>query len=1157
MKRSLTVVARVVLIGLTLAVALGTSPARATVIIPPEQQALLPFVKAVRVEGRVQPTGVDAANPRLTWSSSSLDENLRNKKQSAYQVLVASSLEKLNADEGDLWDSGKVASDESNFVPYGGAPLQSLTRYFWKVRVWDEKNHASLWSRPSTWVQGVMKPEDWKGEWIAQPEEYRPDVDLSGAGWIAAAEEKETNSGYAVEYFRKEFTIDRPQRDFDEQNLSALIYYAACQKCEIFVNGKRAGFTIGMVYNPDQLRSIDVSEYLVPGKNLIAIAVANDTKNPNDTKFGDGTLYPSALIAKLVVRELDKSNAPSNLPTPNRFGKPTDVVCEVGTDATWKAGLEGPQSWNNPGFDDSSWANASRASFLSENDEKALDSAPWGKLRRRTETLSPAFQKSFETNADKQIASAYLVVCAAGVFEAYVDGLKVQPQLLTPSFTRYDRRLLYNVMDVTNYLASTEKSHELQILLGHSWYDVRSIVTWNFDAAPWRDFPRVRAELKLTYDDGTTESVATDSSWTYSTSPVLFDCVRQGEIVDGAWNREILGSAVVVPAPLGNPKVVAQKNDVSRVTDMYEAKSVKEVEPGLYVVDMGRNSAGWARVRIKGQKKGDVIRFRYSERVVDSGKIERHDIDQHFMEGTPAYMTGMKGGFQTDFYFCNGEEEEFFEPRFTYNGYQYIEVSGLSHAPEASDFIGIRVNTGFAEVGDFSCSDELLNALQTATLESYRNNYVAGYPTDCPHREKNGWTGDAQLACELAQYNFENTAGYEKWIDDLVDEQRPNGNLPGIVPSGDWGYPWGNGPAWDSSLVLIPWYVYVYRGDVKILEDSFEAMKKYVDYMTSRAHGNGLIDHGLGDWVFAKTNTPTVVTSSGYYYLDTKIVAQTAKVLGKTDDFEKYSALAEKIRADYNKELYKGDGVYSINSQTSQSCAIHQGFTKTLPEADQKAVFDRLVENIEKADGHFDVGILGAKYILRTLSENGRTDLALQMLLQETKPAMSDWIKRGAGTLWEDWNEGSSRNHIMFGDFSAWFYQSLAGVKLEGAPDVVVAEATPETVAFKRFVVEPKTRPNEIAAPGFEPLKGVAASIVTPYGRIISSWNVDAEKGETTYLIQVPFNTTATAIIPCDANQTLEILMGADDAKKIEGARDDAAYFEIGSGTWAFRVSNK
>lgn len=1123
----------------------------ATVLLSPEQKAELPVVVAKSVEGRVRPVGIDAARPRFSWVS--INDSLYNKKQSAYQVLVATSLEKLDSNEGDLWDSGKTASDESIFVVYEGAPLESLTRYYWKVRIWDEKDRASEWSNPSSWVQGIMKPEDWRGEWIAQPEEERPDVDLSGARWIAAPQERESDAGFVPEYFRKEFTLECPQNDFDEQNLSALLYYAANQKFEIFVNGARAGFSIGMVFNPDQLRSIDVSEYLRPGKNVVAIVVSNETKRPNGTKFGDGTLYPTALVAKLVISRLDRTGAPTNLPTPNRFGKPSQTVCSIGSDSSWKASLDGGDSWNALEFDDSQWANASKASFVAENDLDNLDSAPWGKLRRRSEKVSPAFQKTFETK--KPIESAYLAVCAAGLFEAYVDGQKVQPQLLAPSFTRYDRRLLYNVLDVTNYFAPNEKSHELQLLIGHSWYDVRSIVTWNFDAAPWRDFPRVRAELKLNYEDGSTETVATDASWTYSTSPVLFDCVRQGEIVDGAWERKILGNAVVAPEPLGNPKIVAQKNEVTKINESYEAKSVKEVEPGLYVVDMGRNSAGWARIRLAGQKKGDVVRFRYSERVADSGAIERHDIDQHFMEGTPACLTGMKGGFQTDFYFCNGNDEEFFEPRFTYNGYQYIEVFGLRRAPETSDFLGLRLNTAFEEIGDFHCDVDLLNKLQAATLESYRNNYVAGYPTDCPHREKNGWTGDAQLACELAQYNFENTAGYEKWIDDLIDEQRPDGNLPGIVPTGDWGYPWGNGPAWDSSLVMIPWYLYVYRGDRKILEDSFDAMKKYVDYMTSRAKEDGLVYHGLGDWVFYKTNTPTEVIVSGYYYLDAKIVAQTAKLLGKTEDYEKYSALATKIRDDYNKTLYKGNGVYSINSQASQSCAIHQGIALGLPEADQKAVFDRLAEDVEKTEGHFDCGIMGVKYILRTLSENGRNDLALRLMLQETRPAMSDWIKRGAGTLWEDWNEGSSRNHIMFGDFSAWYYQSLAGIKLDGAPYSVVAETIPENVAFKHFVVEPKTRPNERTAQGFAPMTNVFARVNSPYGEIMSAWKVDADKARTTYVIRVPFNASATVILPREGDQNVEILRG-EGAREIENARADAVVFEVGSGTWSFQVSN-
>lgn len=1103
-----------------------------------------------QVENLTNPVGVGTPNPRLSWASRPTStKDSFNKYQKAYQILVCSTPEKFEADEGDLWDTGKVESDNSLYIEYAGAPLKTFQHCLWKVRVWDEDDEVGPWSNGGYWIQGVVDDKDWAAQWIGQPESVRPDVDLTGASWIAFANGKENGAGYEVELFRKEFTIDLPQAEFDAQNICGTIYYAACQKLEIYVNGKRAGFSIGMVFNPDQLRSIDISEYLVPGKNTIAINVNNTTKQPNGTKFGDGTLYPTALISKIVVNKLDKTNAPTNIAAPNRYGVPSDVVVALGTDESWKVNVGVVDNWNAVDFDDSAWETA-KVAF------DDLDNTPWGKLRRRTETVSPCFQKSFEIK--KRVVKATMAVCAPGLFEAYLNGSKVGDQVLTPSFTRYDRRILYNVLDLTNeFQKSEDPNYELQFVLGHSWYDVRSIVTWNFDAAPWRDFPRLLAQLQLTYEDGTQETIATDPSWTYSTSPVVFDCVRQGEIINGAWEREILGNVVAVPAPIGNPKMVLQKNPVSVARQSYTAKSVQQVKDGVWVVDMGQNNAGWARIKLHGQKKGDVLRFRYSERVVESGEIERHDIEMHFMEGTPAYMTGMKGGFQTDFYFCSGADEEYFEPRFTYNGYQYIEVVGLREEPKPEDFEGKMICTNFTQTSSFTCSNELLNKLQEAMLRSYQNNFVAGYPTDCPQREKNGWMGDAQLAAELAQYNFENTAGYEKWIDDVCDEQKPNGDICAIIPTGDWGYPWGNGPAWDCAMVFIPWYVYLYRGDLKILQDSYDSMKKYVDYTQTRELQNGLLTHGLSDWVFAKTNTPVEVTSTGYYYVDAKIVAQAAKILGKTEDYEKYSKLAETIRANYNAALYKGNGVYSINSQTSESCAIHQGFAQALDQADQDAVFARLCENVEKAGGHFDVGILGCKYILRTLSEGGRTDLALQMMLQEDRPAMADWIRHGAGTLWEDWGDGASRNHIMFGDFSAWMFQSLAGIKLAGAPDVVVASSEPSDVAFKHFVVEPKCTLKETTAPDREPITNVRAFVDVPYGPILVDWKWNDEKTQLTAKIGVPCNTTATIVLPCDETQKCEVTRGADAVKPVENAKANTASYEVGSGLYVFVISAK
>ena len=1122
-----------------------------------ETSTLQPF--GTTVETNANPVGVGTAKPRLSWKSKDVSGGQGYAlTQTAYQILVASAAEKLAANEGDLWDSGKVASDSSVFVEYDGAPLRSLQRYYWKVRVWDGADVASAWSEPATWLQGVVDPADWRGEWIGQPEAVRPNVDLTGAAWIASEKETETPQGFAPEYFRREFVVDRPASDFEAKNLVATLYYAADQKCDLYVNGEKVGFTIGMAFNPDQLRSIDVSSYLRAGKNVVAVAVSNDSKNNTGTKFGNGKARPSALIAKLEVKALDKSNAPKNLATPNRFGVPAETVVAFATGTDWLASLEPTEGWNGLEFDAASSAAWSAAKVRYAD----ADAGPWGKLRRRTETLSPFFQKSFEVA--KKVKSATLAVCAPGTFEAYLDGEKIGDAVLLPAFTRYDRRCLYNVFDVTdrfqNAAQNSAKERELAFALGHGWYDVRSIVTWNFDAAPWRDFPRVRAQLELVFEDGTSQTVATDSSWTYSTSPVVFDCIRQGEIVDGRWKREILGNAVVVDAPIADERITAQNVAPSRVTEAFAAKSVKEVAPGVWVVDAGRNVAGWARIKLAGQEAGDVVRFRYSERVDGKGAIERSDIDLHFMEGTPENLTGYKGGFQTDFYFCNGGDDETFEPRFTYNGFQFIEVVGLRQAPKPEDFTICVVNTDFASAGSFESSNELLNTIQQWTLNSYRSNYVAGYPTDCPHREKNGWTGDAQLAAELAMYNWENTVGYEKWVGDLCDEQKADGNLPGIVPTGEWGYPWGNGPAWDSALVMIPWYLYVYRGDVRVLENSFDAMKKYVDYVTSRELPTGIVAHGLSDWCPAKTTTPADVTSTGYYYLDAKIVAQTAKILGKDADFEKYSALAEKIRKSYNATIYKGDGAYSVESITAQSCPIHQGVAAGLSLAEQAAVFERLLKAVEKADGRIDVGILGAKYVLRTLSEGGRHDVALAMALQEETPSYAHWIRNGAGTLWETWGDtkGSSLNHIMFGDISAWFFQSLAGIKLAGAPDVVVASVAPEGVGFKRFVVEPKCGLNEIAAPGREPLTWARGVVESPYGEIVSEWRWNDERTKLTLNVVVPPNASACVVVPCDAKtQQCAATVGGDFARRVDEARSDAAVFEVGSGVYTFETTAK
>ncbi|MBO7722798.1 MAG: family 78 glycoside hydrolase catalytic domain, partial [Thermoguttaceae bacterium] len=537
-----------------------------------------------------------------------------------------------------------------------------------------------------------------------------------------------------------------------------------------------------------------------------------------------------------------------------------------------------------------------------------------------------------------------------------------------------------------------------------------------FDATPWRDFPRMTARLDLAYTDGTTETITTDGDWRCVASPILYDCIRQGEVYDANCRGEDLGPAAIVDGPAG--VMTAEQTAPTMIVEEFRPKAITQVGQKTWVVDLGKDISGWCRYTFRGLGKGQTVRMRYSERALEDGSIERSSIDYFEVELSPAYVAGEMGQFQSDIYIASGAGAETYQPHFSYNGFQYVEISGLDEAPSLDDITACVVSNAFPKTGSFACSNEMVNALQAAAELSYRGNYVAGFPTDCPHREKNGWMGDAQLASELAMYNFDNTACYEKWLADIRDAQKPNGDLPGIVPTGGWGYQWGNGPAWDSALVIIPWMNYIYKGDKKILEDNYEAIRRYVDYMGSRADGRFLLVHGLCDWIPIKTETTAEVTSTGYWINDVKTAARIAEILGRPEDAARFNELEGKIREAFKAALVKDDGTVQVGSQTAQSCALYQGL---LLGEDADKAFDRLIERIA-SDGALDIGILGSKYLFRTLSERSRGDLALGLILQEGPHSFTDWIVRGGGTLWEDWGDGESRNHIMFGDFSAWFY---------------------------------------------------------------------------------------------------------------------------------------
>lgn len=736
----------------------------------------------------------------------------------------------------------------------------------------------------------------------------------------------------------------------------------------------------------------------------------------------------------------------------------------------------------------------------------------------------PLFRQAFRLAAPVRQARAY--ICGLGYYEFLLNGRKVGDHVLDPIVTQYDQHVRYVTYDVTEHLRAGENA--AGVMLGNGWYNCHTPEVWHFDKASWRDYPKLLLQIEATLEDGSQVVVCSDPTWKVADGPIQFDGLRNGETWDARSERPGWAApghddhdwkqALVVPGPGG--LLQAQISPPCKVIESISPVSVKEVRPGVAVYDLGQNIAGWSQLRVSGPA-GTEVTLRHAERLAGDGDIDQERIKPFIKEGD----------CQTDRYILKGEGEEVWEPHFTYHGFQYVQATGLPDKPSLDNLRGRVVHTAFEPTGSFACSNELLNRIQECTLWAYRGNFV-GIPTDCPHREKNGWTGDAQLATETGLLNFDAAAAYRHWLDTIADTQRPSGQFPGIVPSSGWGYNWGSGPAWDNAFVLIPWYLYQYTGDQEVLERHYDGIKLYVDFCTQMATDH-IASFGLGDWCHPDNTraAPAALTSTAYYGVDARITAQIANLLGKTGDAERYGRLAEDIRASFNRKFGLADGRYAGGEQTSQGCALYQGMVE---EADRSRVVERLLEAIEQNDGRLDVGILGAKYVPRALADAGHTELAYSLLTRTDYPSWGHWLGQGATTLWEDWRGASSRNHIMFGDISAWMYTYLAGI-------------APEAPGFQRILIHPRPVGD---------LTWVTAEHCSPYGLIRSAWRRSGT--EFTLDVTIPANTSARVVLP-----TNEVGTVMTDDQPLTEARDftisptdSGLAIEVGSGTFRLGVRN-
>ncbi|MBO2451010.1 family 78 glycoside hydrolase catalytic domain [Actinomadura barringtoniae] len=991
----------------------------------------------LETEHATDPLSIGEAKPRLGWV---LRSSERGQRQTAYRIT-------MSAGGRTLWDSGEVKSDRSYDVRYTGPALTPATRYFWKVKVAGADGRWTGWS-DQAWFETALATGGWKGSWIGAPPTQTSTPDLNGTNWIWFPEGDPTSSAPAGDrYFRGSFDVATvPQ--------TARLTMSADDGFTAWVNGREVG---GREPDPAQENwrrpiVVDVASALRQGRNVIAVKATN------------GKESPAGMFGRL---ELSGKN--------------------VDTDGSWKAADKEPAGdWKAADFDDAAW---SAAKVLA-----AWGSGPWGKVVPEKPTLpEPLLRRDF-TLSGKKVAKARLYAAGAGYAELSLNGKRVGDEVLAPGFTRYDKRVEYVTHDVTKMLRNG--GNAIGARLGRGFYGMTQENVWNWNKTPWTAEPRLLAQLVVTYTDGSSQTIATDGQWRYAEGPVRYDSLYGGESYDAreekpGWDKPGFDSgswkpAAALTAPTSN--VVPEEHEPIKVTGTLRPTAVTSPKAGTYVFKLPTNIAGWARIRTHGPA-GATIKLKYGEKLNADGTVQDSN-------------GNVTGRFQTDEYTLAGRSgTETWESRYSYKGFQYVEVTGWpGDAPTAADLDGREVHTDLRSVGTFRSSNAMFDQINAATRQTVVNNWH-GIPTDTPMYEKNGWTGDAQLMAEMQMSEFDLRRPFTKWMTDHRDSQGSDGLVPAIVPDNGWGLGAGwHAPPWHASFTVIPWLMYQRYGDKDLLADNYPAMKKYLDGWLKRADSEGLYPSTLNDYLAPGYggNTPEDMRLAGtaYTYSNSMIIADVAQVLGAADDAARFRGEAAKMRDAYNKAFLRGDAYVTKTDpgyrQTSTLISLALGLA---PKESEQALTTRLVRDITDRGNHLNTGALGTKYLLTELTKRGQGELAYKVADQRTYPSWGYWLGNGATTLWERWDtDARSRDHVFLGGaIGEWFYDDLAGIQ----------QASP---GYDRISITPHPLGD---------LKWVDATTQTPHGPVRVRW--DRSSGPLKVKVDVPVGATAKVTLPSGA----------------------------------------
>ena len=682
-----------------------------------------------------------------------------------------------------------------------------------------------------------------------------------------------------------------------------------------------------------------------------------------------------------------------------------------------------------------------------------------------------------EIAVSKPIRSARLYATALGSYRISINGARAGNDILTPDWTDYRKRVLYQTYDVTSQMK--RGSNTVEALLGYGWYG--SALGWrgerfNFGPPP----PRLLAQLEVTYTDGTRDVFVTDGTWKATESPIAYSELYAGEFYDARREQAASWSnADVLPAP--DTALVAQMSQPIQVTQNLKPEKMATPKAGVYVFDMAQNMVGWVKLKVKGPA-GTQVRLRFAERLDPDGTI---------------YTENLRGAEATDTYVLRGGAEETFEPHFTYHGFRYVELTGYPGTPSNDAITGVVFHTNAPITGSFTSASSMVDQIWKNTMWGQRGN-LESIPTDCPQRdERLGWMGDAGIFWRTAAYNMDMQAFTHKWMNDVVDAQSPAGGFPDVAPrvvdSSD------GAPAWGDAGIIVPWTAWLQYGDQRVIEENWTEMERWMDYIhdvNPDLIWNNRRNNDFGDWVPADSVTPKDLIATAYWAQDAKMMADMARATHRDADATKYRQLFDGIREAFVRQFVHHDGTIGNGSQTCYALALHIGL---VPEPLRKAAVDHLVADIQSRDWHLSTGFLGTPHLMFALSENGRPEVAYTLLLNETYPSWGYTIGKGATTIWERWNGDrgdpsmNSYNHYAFGSVVEWMYREAAGI-----------DADPSAPGFEKIVIHPHPDAR---------LGHARAEYDSIRGKIVSEWSLDAA-GKLSMNVVIPANTTAKVILP-------------------------------------------